>query len=364
MATERLGVTTAYINRVAIAVPPHDVHGVFCRFAQSLLRGDRYNSVLFRKMAAKSGIEHRYSHLAPNVEPDGTAIDSSGFYVRGNFPDTAARMRRFEHCAPELAQAAVERLQLGNERARITHLLITCCTGFSSPGIDLEVIERCGLPTTVERTMIGFMGCYAAINALKLARHIVRSQESARVLIVNLELCTLHLKETTDVEKMLAFLLWGDGCAASLVSADPVGAALDSFHAVVVPGTRELITWTIRGLGFDMILSGEVPAAIHDALHDHVYEILEDAPVGSIDLWAVHPGGRTVLDAVERALQLSPSALAASREVLRNYGNMSSATVMFVIESLLRSGARGQKGCAMSFGPGLTAETMLFRTAA
>jgi len=131
-----------------------------------------------------------------------------------------------------------------------------------------------------------------------------------------------------------------------------------------VPDTRELITWNIRDFGFDMLLSGQVPAAIHDALHDHMDDILGGAQASAIDLWAVHPGGRTVLDAVERAFDLTPTALAASREVLRRYGNMSSATVMFVIERLLRSGARGRSGCAMSFGPGLTAETMLFRTAA
>jgi predicted naringenin-chalcone synthase len=315
-------------------------------------------------MAEKSGIEHRYSYFAPAIVPDGDALDVEGFYPRGDFPDTAARMRRFEQLAPGLAQTAIERLQLGAERGRVTHLLITCCTGFSAPGLDLEVVERCKLPNSVERTMIGFMGCYAAINALKLARHIVRSEPSARVLILNLELCTLHLKETTDIEQILSFLLFGDGCAACLVSADPLGTALDSFRAVVVPGTRELITWNIRDFGFDMILSGKVPAAIHDALHEHMGEILAGAPVDSIDLWAVHPGGRTVLDAVERAFDLAPPALSASREVLRRYGNMSSATVMFVIERLLRSGARGRPGCAMSFGPGLTAETMLFRTAA
>jgi len=356
--------TTAYINRVAIAVPPHDIHGAFRKFAQSLFNGDMHAGVLFRKMAAKAGIEHRYSYLAPGLQPEIGAVDAAGFYTRGQFPETAARMRLFEQCAPQLAQAAVDGLQLGNERARVTHLLITCCTGFSAPGLDLELIERCQLPGSVERTMIGFMGCYAAINALKLARHIVRSEQTARVLVVNLELCTLHLKETADIEQVLAFLLFGDGCAACLVSADPVGSALDSFRAVVVPGTRELMTWNIRDFGFDMILSGKVPSAIHEALHEHVDEILEGAPVGSIDLWAVHPGGRTVLDAVERALELAPPALAASREILRRYGNMSSATVMFVIERLLRSGVRGQKGCAMSFGPGLTAETMLFRTAA
>ena len=356
--------TTAYINRVATAVPSYDVHDAFRRFAQSLFHGDRRNGLLFQRMAEKSGIEHRYSCLPPSNRPEGEAVDGERFYLRGDFPDTAARMRRFERHAPELAQTAVDRLQLGEERDRITHLLITCCTGFSAPGLDHEVVERCNLPTSVERTMIGFMGCYAAINALKLARHIVRSEPAARVLILNIELCTLHLKETTDLEQVLSFLLFGDGCAACVVSADPVGTALDSFRAVLVPGTRDLITWNIRDFGFDMVLSGQVPATIHDALHDHMDEILAGAPVEAIDLWAVHPGGRTVLDAVERAFGLAPPALAASREVLRRYGNMSSATVMFVIEKLLRSGARGRSGCAMSFGPGLTAETMLFRTAA
>jgi len=361
---EKIRLETAYINRVATAVPPYDVHDAFRRFAQSLFHDDRRNALLFRRMAGKSGIEHRYSSLAPSNLPEGNSIDANGFYARGDFPDTAARMRLFEQYAPGLAQTAVDRLQLGAERDRITHLLITCCTGFSAPGLDLEVVERCKLPSSVERTMIGFMGCYAAINALKLARHIVRSEPSARVLVLNLELCTLHLKETTDMEQVLSFLLFGDGCAACLVSADPVGTALDSFRAVLVPGTRELITWNIGEFGFDMILSGQVPGAIHDALRDHLHEILDGASAGSIDLWAVHPGGRTVLDAVERAFELAPPALAASREILRRYGNMSSATVMFVIERLLRSGVRGQTGCAMSFGPGLIAETMLFRTAA
>src|SRR6476619_6877545 len=187
---------TAYINRVATAVPPYDVHDAVRRVAQSLFRHDRRNSLLFERMAAKSGIEYRYSCFAPSNLPEGDCLDAEGFYPRGDFPDTAARMRLFEQHAPALAQAAVDRLQLGAECDRITHLLITCCTGFSAPGLDLELVERCRLPSTIERTMIGFMGCYAAINALKVARHLVRSEASARVLVVNLELCTLHLKDT------------------------------------------------------------------------------------------------------------------------------------------------------------------------
>ena len=119
------------------------------------------------------------------------------------------------------------------EAGRITHLIVTSCTGFSAPGIDLELVARCGLPGSVERTMIGFMGCYAAINGLKLARHIVRSEPGARVLALNLELCSLHLRETADLDEILSFLLFGDGCAASLISAEEEGACMDSFRAEI-----------------------------------------------------------------------------------------------------------------------------------
>ena len=358
--------TTAYVNRIATGVPPNDIHAPFVTFAQSLFADER-NLWLFQRMTERSGIEHRFSYLSACSGAEGAVeravIDGETFYRRGGFPDTATRMRAFETHAPALAAATVEKLQLGNERDRITHLLITCCTGFSAPGLDLEVVQRCKLPGSVERTMIGFMGCYAAINALKLARHIVRSEPEARVLVLNLELCTLHFQDRSELEQVLCFLLFGDGCAACLVTSEPHGIALDSFRAVLVPDTRELITWHIRSFGFDMVLSGQVPVVIQQALRGCRDEILAGSPVSAIDSWAVHPGGRSVLDAVERAFELAPSALRTSREVLRRYGNTSSASVMFVLEALLRMPARGGAGCAMAFGPGLIAETMLFHAA-
>jgi alpha-pyrone synthase len=208
--------------------------------------------------------------------------------------------------------------------------------------------------------MVGFMGCYAAMNALKLARHIVRSEPASRVLVVNLELCSMHLQQTTSLEQVLSFLVFADGCAASVISADPVGLALDRFHAVVLPDTAGLITWKIRDLGFDMFLSGRVPPAIREGLHAGASAILDGATPAAIDRWAVHPGGRSVLDAVEHGLGLGPVALAASRDILDRFGNMSSATVMFVLQTILDAAKPGERGCAMSFGPGLTAETMLF----
>jgi predicted naringenin-chalcone synthase len=358
-------VLTAYINRIATGVPPHDIHQAFLRYAFTLLENDKRSAMLLQRMAERSGIEHRYSFLGPAADGHrGPAFDIESFYVRGQFPDTAARMRLFGARAPELAAKTVEKLELGLDRNRVSHLLITCCTGFSAPGLDIEVIERCNLPRSIERTIIGFMGCYAAINALKLARHIVRSEPDARVLILNLELCTLHFRETTDLAQLLCFLLFSDGCAASLVTSEPHGIALDNFKAMLLPDTRQLMSWNIGNCGFDMVLSGKVPAAIHDALRAKSNEILASGLAQPTRLWAVHAGGRTILDAVERALNLGPTALSASRDVLRKYGNMSSATVMFVLDNLMQSGANGTSGCAMSFGPGLTAETMLFCKAA
>jgi alpha-pyrone synthase len=354
----------AFINRIATANPPHDVHDAFLDFGRLMLREDRRRLALFNRMAERSGIAHRYSYFQPGGQEGdkGGAVDADGFYRMGAFPGTAERMRKFESVAPGLAVEAVEKLLGGEDRSRITHLVVTSCTGFSAPGIDLALVERCGLNPSIERTMVGFMGCYAAINALKLARHIVRSEPKARVLAVNLELCTLHLHETAELEEILSFLLFADGCAAALVSADPVGVGIQSFQAALVPDTRELIRWHIREQGFDMVLSGAVPGAIRTALTASRDAILGGA--NDIDLWAVHPGGRTVLDAVEEAFALPPAALSASRSVLHDYGNMSSGTVMFVLDRIMRAASCGQRGCAMSFGPGLVAETMMFRMAA
>lgn len=209
------------------------------------------------------------------------------------------------------------------------------------------------------------MGCHAAINALKIAHHIVRSTPSAHVLVVCLELCTLHFQETDDLDRLLTFLLFGDGCAAALVSAEPAGIALDSFHAELVQRASDQITWNIRDAGFDMVLSGKVPATITGALRDSSDRVLSGQSSEEIGVWAVHPGGRSILDAVEGAFALDRSALDASRAILRDYGNMSSATILFVLQRLMRDQAsRGVSGCALAFGPGLTAETMLFRMAA
>jgi alpha-pyrone synthase len=356
-------VTQAYINRIATAVPDDDVHGAFVAFADNMLEDPRVQPV-FRRMAARSGIRRRFSVLSPNAANTEFTVNAHEFYTRGSFPDTAKRMQIFERFAPRLAQRALDNLKLSaDDRKAIKHVIVTSCTGLYAPGLDFEIVDYLGLDTTVERTMIGFMGCYAAINGLKQARHIVRSEPDAKVLLLNLELCTLHLQETQDLEQVLSFLVFGDGCAASLISAEPTGFAMDSFRSVLIPETRELITWRIRGVGFDMLLSGKVPAEIGKALTVSGDAVLGKYTKDDIKLWGVHPGGKSVLDAVERGFGLPANALAASRETLECFGNMSSATVMFVLSRLMQQAQSGELGCAMSFGPGLTAETMLFHVA-
>ncbi len=350
----------AHINRLAVAVPENEVHDYFLRFATASLEGQPRYQTIFRKMADKAGIETRYSCIRPASDPNGRSVDVDGVFQRGAFPGTSRRMDMYESAAAELAMTAIDRLDIVSERKAVTHLIVASCTGLSAPGLDLEIVHRAGLSTSVERTLIGFMGCYAAINALKLARHIVRSEPHARVLVVNCELTTLHLKETDDLEQLLTFCLWGDGCSAALITAEPSGIRLDGFKALLSRDARDLMTWKVRDDGFDMVLSGRVPATIQTVLGGNVATILHGDPVDEIDLWAVHPGGRSVLDAVQRTLNLGPEALDLSRDVLRANGNMSSATVMFVLERMLRDRKGGDKGCAMAFGPGLTAETMTF----
>ncbi len=350
----------AYINRIATAVPPHQVHRAFVEFQKNAI-GDARTRTIFERLAEKGQIEKRWSCVEPGKDCRSGFINGERFYAAGEFPSTGTRMRHYEIEAPVLAQCAVTRLDLGAAKAEISHLIVTSCTGFSAPGIDLQLVQRLGLNPSIERTIIGFMGCYAAINALKLARHIVRSEPSAKVLVVSIELCTLHFQETGDLEQMMPFLLFADGCAAALISAEPSGLSMDSFHAALFPEAASQMAWHIRDLGFDMVLSSRIPASVGEAIAQAAAGILAGASPRDIELWAVHPGGRAILDAVEAAFRLPLHALGASRQVLRDFGNMSSATVLFVLRSLLEQKRSGSRGCAMSFGPGLTAETMLFR---
>lgn len=352
----------AHINRIGTAVPPHDVHGAFIRFVEGFIP-ERREQLLFKRMVSRADIEHRYSHFAPDPDVGG---DTEGFYRRGHFPGTAARMARYERYAPELACEAID--ALGEvDRDGITHIVVASCTGFVAPGLDQTIVARAGLDPSIERTVVGFMGCYAAVNSLRLAHHIVRSEPHARVLVVNLELCTLHFQETPELEKLLSMLLFGDGATAALVTAEPAGLALIDFKSVAIEGSEQAITWRIGDSGFDMHLSGEVPHRIGGALKDELRRndangILRGKQACDYDTYAVHAGGRTILDAVEQGFELGKDSLRWSRGVLRDFGNMSSATLMFVLDRIMRAG-EGDRGLGMAFGPGLAAETFRFERA-
>ena len=351
----------AYLNAVGTAVPDHDIHAAFIAWARA--RTDSRSTKVFDRMASRSGIAHRWSVLPPTAA-GGSPVDDAGFYATEPHPGTAARMTLYAEHAPELAIRAIAALRDRIAIDGITHLVVASCTGFVAPGIDQIIARRLGLSSSVERLLIGFMGCYAAIVALRSARHIVRSDPTARVLVVTVELSTLHLQAVNAIEPLLAMLQFGDGAAAALVTADPVGFELQAPFATTIPDTAGLIRWDITDRGFAMHLSGEVPGRIAQALTDPVFRAAASGgqPADTIDGWAVHAGGRSILDAVEQAMALPHDALEASRAVLAEKGNMSSATLMFVLERLF-AGPRIDRGVALAFGPGLAAEGIGFRSA-
>lgn len=345
------------LNALATAVPDHDIHQAFIDWATPRL-GDERIRALFARMAARSGINHRWSVLPPTAS-GGSPVAPGGFYDSPGLPPTSARMTAYARHAPDLAMQAVTALGDAFDPAHITHIVVASCTGFVAPGIDQILARRLGLAPTVERVLIGFMGCYAGVTALRTARHIVRSDADAVVLVVSVELSTLHLSLADQPEPLLAMLQFSDGAAAGIVSAAPGGFALGEGRSLALDDSEDLIRWDIGDRGFEMTLSGEVPGRLREALSaPAVRETLfgGDTPP---PLLAVHAGGRSVLDAVEHALGVPADALGDSRSVLARFGNMSSATILFVLAEMMTRGAAGQ-GIAIAFGPGLAAEAIRF----
>ncbi len=341
---------TARINAIATAVPACDFERDYRAWAVRQLAEPR-EARLYARMAERSGIEHRWSVLS---EEDAKLDAGDGFYSAGA-PGTDSRMAIYAEEAPRLALAAIEKLPgLG----RITHIVVASCTGFVAPGIDQIIARRLGLADDVERVLIGFMGCYAAVTALRTARHIVRSEAEARVLVVTVELSTLHHQQNVDLEPLLAGAQFGDGAAAAIVTGSGEGLTLGQGISAALEESDELITWQIGDTGFRMHLSGEVPGRIGAAL---AREDVRERVLGKGEkprAYAVHAGGRSILDAVERGLDLAPDALDHSRAVLRDFGNMSSSTLMFALERTMRE--KPESGVALAFGPGLAMEGFRF----
>ncbi len=341
---------------LATARPTQDIHAAFVGWAESRIETDRERA-LFRRMASRAGIAHRFAVL-PVTADGGSPVSPGGFYS-GEDPTTAARMALYAEHAPALALQAIG--GLNQDLSSVTHLVVASCTGFVAPGVDQIIARQLGLSPSVERLLVGFMGCYAAVTALRSAAHIVRSQPDARVLVVTVELSSLHLNRTGSIESLLAMLQFGDGAAAALVCADGPGLSVEAPFATTLPESDDLIRWDIGNNGFEMHLSGQVPGRIADALRDpNLVTTLAGGAPADVDAWAVHAGGRSILDAVEQGLSLAPDALSESRQVLLEGGNMSSATLMFVLARMM--GRPVSRGVALAFGPGLAAEGFRFRT--
>lgn len=360
----------AYLQHVGTAVPRHAVHEALLAYARSRLRSGPERELLDR-VARRSGIAQRYAVLPPGRVEAGE-IDAAGFYRPGAFPTTAVRMALFERQALPLALHAVQALappdELAALLARVTHLVVGTSSGFMAPGLDVQLVDALALPGSVRRTLIGFMGGAAGLVGLRLASDAVRADDQAQVLLVNVELGSLHLRESHRLPDLLPFLLVGDGASAALVGSEPRGAELLGFHTALLPDSRDLLCGSVGDNGFEMRFSPLVPGRVAEALlasraADGTTSLLGPDPLPARGAWAVHAGSATVLDAVQRSLVLPPAALRASRQVLHDVGNLSSASVLFALRHILAESRPGEPGLALALGPGLTAESMRFRMA-
>lgn len=282
-------------------------------------------------------------------------------------PTTSERMRVFERVAPALAAAAGRRAlrDAGVDVAAITHVVAASCTGFGAPGLEIMLARRLRMAPSVRRVHVGFMGCHAALNALEVASALATAQGGAVVLVCCAELCSLHFQYGFDAEQAVANALFADGAAAAVVTAAPgartaTSFALRAFASRIVEGAAGAMTWRVLDHGFAMTLSPRVPGLVARALRPWIDDWLAESGlrVGDVASWAIHAGGPRIVGAVARGLGLPAAAVAPSRAVLRACGNMSSATVLFILDRLRRAGA--PRPCvALAFGPGLAIEAVL-----
>jgi predicted naringenin-chalcone synthase len=361
------------IRGIGTALPDHGVtQGDAIALARRFSADSRVREALVERIQRRTRVQSRHSVLLESGEPQRPIAARLPFYGERN-PSTRERMVRFARHAPPLALAASRRAlaDAGIHPGRVTHLVTVSCTGFQAPGFDLELIGTLELSADVERTHVGFMGCHGALNGLRVARAFAQADPQACVLLCSVELCSLHLHYGWDPEKVVANALFADGAAALVLCADgwtQAGGGQDlkvlASGSTVIPGTAELMSWTIGDHGFAMGLSPRVPAAVAAHLRPWLERWLQrrGLAIGAIGAWALHPGGPRILEASAAALGLAPEQLAVSATVLREHGNMSSATILFILERLRRAAAPGP-WLALAFGPGLTVEAALLDTA-
>jgi prepilin-type processing-associated H-X9-DG protein len=321
---------------------------------------------LMTRIYQKTKVLSRGSVLLEKDGVDATIQERLSFYGAES-PSTAERMQAFDDYAGGLAlEAAAKALSDSDlSAAAITHLVTVSCTGFQSPGVDLYLIEKLALAPSVQRTHIGFMGCHGAMNGLRVAHAFAEMDPKAVVLLCAVELCSLHMAYGWHPEKVIANALFADGAAAVVASFNPSpthqSLALRRSGSMVIPNSADLMHWEIGDHGFAMGLSPLVPEMVGTALLPWLRDWLKEQAIEleAVTSWAVHPGGPKILSTCSKVLSLEPNRLLDSRAVLQDHGNMSSATILFILERLRRRSTTGP--ClALAFGPGLSAEVALF----
>jgi predicted naringenin-chalcone synthase len=310
----------------------------------------------------KSGIETRHSVIR-DFESDDPQTYS--FFPNNEqlepFPSTKRRMGVFKQEGIGLALSAIENClaAVGIPAREITHLILVSCTGMFAPGLELEIIAKLQIPQDVERYSIHFMGCYAAFNAIRLADRICDSQGNAKVLLVSVELCTIHFQKNYNEDNLLANAIFADGAAAALVCRGSSGLAIRKYNSQLFPEAEKDMAWSIGDFGFEMKLSKYVPDLLGKGLVQIRHHLDSFFKLSNIQHFAIHPGGKQILQKVEEAFQIRKEQNLYSHEVLKQFGNMSSATILFVLEKWLRQTDKEGLILAMGFGPGLTLETLL-----
>lgn len=317
----------------------------------------------------QGAIDTRYSVL-----PDYSLnADAWEFYPAAEnlepFPNLELRMKWFNKTAPALSVNAIEKcIENKITKEEITHLITVSCTGMSAPGLDLQVMEAMNLPVNIFRTSINFMGCYAAIHGLRLADAFCANDKAARVLIVCTELCTLHFQKENTIDNIASSLLFGDGASAVLVAHDDnkeTGLRINNFYSEVAFKGKKDMSWELSSSGFLMTLSGYVPQLIEQDFNMLLNNALENAGLNKKDVshWCLHPGGKRILTSIEKSIDITCDDLKYSYDVLRNYGNMSSPTILFVLkeimDSLIYKREKQVNIFGAAFGPGLTLETFI-----
>jgi predicted naringenin-chalcone synthase len=318
----------------------------------------------------KSGINTRHSVCDDFQHEKGGALFRTLADGSLDAPSTAERNAVYARASRAMSVSLARRtlLECGSFSSdEVTHVIFATCTGFTNPGPDYHIVRELGLRESVERYTIGFMGCYAAFPALRMAATICEANPRAVVLVMCLEFCSLHLQVSDEPDSIVANSLFADGAGCAIVSAREPAAQkaafrVGGFHSALIPSSESHRAWDIGNHGFNRILSSYVPDLIGANVRSMIEEALAQRghSLEDVDAWAVHPGGPSILDKVQASLGLDPSALDASRKVLREFGNMSSATILFVLKEMLGAPAEpGSRTLAMAFGPGLTVETAL-----